>query len=195
MAERVLIFDTTLRDGEQSPGYSMNTKEKLELARQLARLGVDIIEAGFPIASVDDFEAVKAVAQQLKGGPIIAGLCRAKDVDIDRYRVGVPLVNVISIGAGGGSIAWIDGQGLLHVGPQSAEAVPGPACYMRGGTEATVTDALVVLGYLNQSALLGGRMPIDAHRARAALQTKVAAPLGLSEKRYSNVIVFVNRCI
>ena len=84
MVERVLIFDTTLRDGEQSPGYSMNTKEKLELARQLARLGVDVIEAGFPIASVDDFEAVKAVAQQLKGGPIIAGLCRAKDVDIDR---------------------------------------------------------------------------------------------------------------
>ncbi len=84
MAERVLIFDTTLRDGEQSPGYSMNTKEKLEMARQLARLGVDIIEAGFPIASIDDFEAVKAVAQQLKGGPIIAGLARAKDVDIDR---------------------------------------------------------------------------------------------------------------
>ncbi len=93
-----------------------------------------------------------------------------KDVDIDRYRVGVPLVNVISIGAGGGSIAWIDAQGLLHVGPQSAEAVPGPACYMRGGTEATVTDALVVLGYLNQTALLGGRMPIDADSARAALR-------------------------
>ncbi len=84
MAERILIFDTTLRDGEQSPGYSMNTKEKLELARQLARLGVDIIEAGFPIASEDDFEAVKTIAQTLKGGPIIAGLCRAKDLDIDR---------------------------------------------------------------------------------------------------------------
>jgi N-methylhydantoinase A len=106
-----------------------------------------------------------------------------KDVDIDRYRVGVPLVNVISIGAGGGSIAWIDAQGLLHVGPQSAEAVPGPACYMRGGTEATVTDALVVLGYLNQTALLGGRMPIDADAARAALQTKVADPLGLGPER------------
>ncbi len=106
-----------------------------------------------------------------------------KDVDIDRYRVGVPLVNVISIGAGGGSIAWIDAQGLLHVGPQSAEAIPGPACYMRGGTEATVTDALVVLGYLNQSALLGGRMPIDAGLARAALQTRVADPLGLSPER------------
>jgi len=84
MAERILIFDTTLRDGEQSPGYSMNTKEKLEMAKQLARLGVDVLEAGFPIASEDDFEAVKAVAQQLKGGPIIAGLCRARDIDIDR---------------------------------------------------------------------------------------------------------------
>jgi 2-isopropylmalate synthase len=84
MAERILVFDTTLRDGEQSPGYSMNTKEKIELAKQLARLGVDVLEAGFPIASEDDFEAVRAVAQALRGGPIIAGLARAKDIDIDR---------------------------------------------------------------------------------------------------------------
>jgi 2-isopropylmalate synthase len=84
MTERILIFDTTLRDGEQSPGYSMNTKEKVELAKQLARLGVDVLEAGFPIASQDDFEAVRAVAKSLKNGPIIAGLARAKDVDIDR---------------------------------------------------------------------------------------------------------------
>jgi 2-isopropylmalate synthase len=84
MAERILIFDTTLRDGEQSPGYSMNTKEKVELAKQLARLGVDVMEAGFPIASQDDFEAVRAVASTLKNGPIVAGLARAKDVDIDR---------------------------------------------------------------------------------------------------------------
>lgn len=106
-----------------------------------------------------------------------------KDVDIGRYRVGIPLVNVISIGAGGGSIAWIDAQGLLHVGPQSAEALPGPACYARGGTEATVTDALVVLGYLNQEALLGGEMPIDVEAARAAVRDKVASPLGLSLER------------
>lgn len=84
MTERILIFDTTLRDGEQSPGYSMNTKEKVELAKQLARLGVDVMEAGFPIASQDDFEAVRAVAKTLKDGPIIAGLARAKDADIDR---------------------------------------------------------------------------------------------------------------
>lgn len=106
-----------------------------------------------------------------------------KDVDIGRYRVGIPLVNVTSIGAGGGSIAWIDCQGLMHVGPQSAEALPGPACYKRGGTQATVTDALVVLGYLNQEALLGGEMPIDAEAARTAIEDRVAKPLGISLER------------
>ncbi len=84
MATRIMIFDTTLRDGEQSPGYSMNTREKLELARQLARLRVDIIEAGFPIASPDDFEAVKVVSQNIRDGVIVAGLCRTRDQDIDR---------------------------------------------------------------------------------------------------------------
>jgi N-methylhydantoinase A len=111
-----------------------------------------------------------------------------KDVDIGRYRVGIPLVNVISIGAGGGSIAWLDRQGMLHAGPQSAEAVPGPACYMRGGTDATVTDALVVLGYLNQEALLGGRMPIDPDAARAAVTNHVARPLGLPLERAAHGI-------
>src|SRR3990170_596085 len=84
MGKRILIFDTTLRDGEQSPGCSMNTKEKLEMARQLARLKVDVIEAGFAIASEDDFEAVKTISQNVKGGPIIASLSRARDIDIDR---------------------------------------------------------------------------------------------------------------
>jgi N-methylhydantoinase A len=106
-----------------------------------------------------------------------------KDVDIGRYRVGIPLVNVISIGAGGGSIASLDAHGLLRVGPESAEAIPGPACYKRGGTEATVTDALVVLGYLNGTALLGGRMPIDADAAAAAVSDRVAAPLGIGRER------------
>ena len=80
---RILIFDTTLRDGEQSPGASMNLEEKLEVAKQLARLKVDVIEAGFPNCSPGDFEAVKAVAQQIKG-PVIAGLSRAMEADIDR---------------------------------------------------------------------------------------------------------------
>jgi 2-isopropylmalate synthase len=81
--DRVLIFDTTLRDGEQSPGISLNTAEKLEIAHQLARLGVDIIEAGFPIASPGDFEAVQAIAREVRG-PVIAGLARAHAADVER---------------------------------------------------------------------------------------------------------------
>ncbi|MBE3581418.1 MAG: 2-isopropylmalate synthase [Thermoanaerobacteraceae bacterium] len=80
---RIYIFDTTLRDGEQSPGVSLNVQEKLEIARQLARLKVDVIEAGFPIASRGDFEAVKAVAQEIEG-PAIAALARVNERDIDR---------------------------------------------------------------------------------------------------------------
>ena len=80
---RVIIFDTTLRDGEQSPGISLNTAEKLEIAHQLARLGVDVIEAGFPISSPGDFEAVRAIAREVHG-PVIAGLARAHSADIER---------------------------------------------------------------------------------------------------------------
>ena len=83
MKDRVYIFDTTLRDGEQSPGISLNVREKLEVAEELARLGVDVIEAGFPITSPGDFEAVSTIARQVKG-PVVAGLARAVDADIDR---------------------------------------------------------------------------------------------------------------
>ena len=83
MGRKIYIFDTTLRDGEQSAGINLNTAEKLEVARQLARLRVDVIEAGFPISSRGDFEAVKAIAQEVRG-PVIAGLARANFKDIDR---------------------------------------------------------------------------------------------------------------
>jgi 2-isopropylmalate synthase len=83
MSENVIIFDTTLRDGEQSPGISLDVAEKLEIAEQLARLGVDVIEAGFPIASQGDFEAVEAIATAVRG-PVIAGLSRTGFADIDR---------------------------------------------------------------------------------------------------------------
>jgi 2-isopropylmalate synthase len=83
MSEKVFIFDTTLRDGEQSPGCSMNLAEKLQMARQLDRLGVDILEGGFPIASQGDFEAVKAISAEIRR-PIIAALARANQLDIDR---------------------------------------------------------------------------------------------------------------
>jgi 2-isopropylmalate synthase len=83
MSDHIVIFDTTLRDGEQSPGCSMNMEEKLRMARQLEALGVDVIEAGFPISSDEDFEAVKTVAKEVRG-PVIAGLARAVPLDIER---------------------------------------------------------------------------------------------------------------
>ena len=80
--DKVKIFDTTLRDGEQAPGASLGQREKLEIAEALAHLGVDIIEAGFPISSKGDFKAVQAVARSIKG-PVICGLARAVKNDID----------------------------------------------------------------------------------------------------------------
>ncbi|MGZ5569292.1 MAG: 2-isopropylmalate synthase, partial [Limisphaerales bacterium] len=80
--DRIVIFDTTLRDGEQCPGASMNLREKLEVARQLARLNVDVIEAGFPVISDGDFEAVQTIAKEVKG-PVICGLARCVPKDID----------------------------------------------------------------------------------------------------------------
>src|SRR5438874_13332984 len=82
MANRIHIFDTTLRDGEQSPGASLNVQEKLEIARQLERLGVDIIEAGFPISSPGDFQAVQEISRLIKNCTV-CGLTRAGEKDID----------------------------------------------------------------------------------------------------------------
>src|SRR5947209_16323834 len=105
---RVLIFDTTLRDGEQSPGISLNTQEKLEIAHQLARLGVDIIEAGFPITSPGDFEAVQAIARTVEG-PVIAALARTHVADIDAAW------NAVRDAAGTGAAGGAGGAGGARI--------------------------------------------------------------------------------
>ena len=96
------------------------------------------------------------------------------------YPVKLPAVNLIEIGAGGGSISRVDGMGLLKVGPDSAGADPGPACYGRGGTEPTVTDADLVMGYLNPEFFLGGEMKLDRGAAERAIGERLARPMGLS---------------
>lgn len=101
------------------------------------------------------------------------------EAHIGPYPVGVPMVDMHTIGAGGGSIARLDAGGLLHVGPQSAGADPGPACYGRGGREPTVTDANLIMGRLLPDHFLGGKMRLDTHAARAAI-SRIAAPLGIS---------------
>ncbi|MGF1623336.1 MAG: hydantoinase/oxoprolinase family protein [Alphaproteobacteria bacterium] len=100
----------------------------------------------------------------------------------------VPMIDIRTIGAGGGSIAWIDKGGLLRVGPQSAGAMPGPACYGRGGTAATVTDANVVLGRIDPGFFLGGAMKLDAAAARAAVET-VAEAIGKDAEETALAIV------
>ena len=106
-----------------------------------------------------------------------------KNIDFLRYRIGVPMIQVETLGAGGGSIGWIDEMGLMQMGPQSAGSDPGPACYGQGGKLPTVSDANLVLGYLNPDGLVGGRLPLDAAKAREAVKVNLADPLGLSVER------------
>ena len=103
----------------------------------------------------------------------------SRTIQVEHQPIGVPGVEVHSIGAGGGSIAWIDPGGALRVGPRSAGARPGPACYGKEGEEPTVTDANVVLGYLSPDAFLGGRRQLRGDLAHRAVLTKVGEPLGL----------------
>ncbi|MFZ4807949.1 MAG: hydantoinase/oxoprolinase family protein [Hyphomicrobiaceae bacterium] len=103
-----------------------------------------------------------------------------RSAKLERIPIRVPVIDINAIGAGGGSIAWIDDGGALRVGPQSAEAVPGPACYGRGGEQPTVTDAALVLGRLGGATRLGGELTLDLEAARRVVSRVVASPLGLT---------------
>jgi N-methylhydantoinase A len=96
------------------------------------------------------------------------------------HPIRVPVIDLAEVSAGGGSIAWIDPGGALRVGPESAGAEPGPVCYGQGGERPTVTDADLLLGYLNPAGLLGGALTVDVERARAAVERAIARPLGMS---------------
>jgi N-methylhydantoinase A len=149
-----------------SPGPAGGGLGTRELARRLGLdpvIATDVGGTSFDIGTVVDGEAGYADA------PVFA-----------KYPVALPIIDVTSIGAGGGSIAWVEQDtGVLRVGPQSAGAAPGPACYGAGGTEPTVTDANVVLGGIDPDNFLGGRMRLDAELALDAVRTAVADPLGL----------------
>ena len=95
------------------------------------------------------------------------------------YPIRTPVIDLVEIGAGGGSIAWIDSGGILRVGPRSAGADPGPVCYQQGGTEPTITDANLVLGRISSDYFLGGEMPLDMDAARRAIKERCAGPLGM----------------
>ncbi len=137
---------------------------------------VGLVQDGTPRIT-KDYE-VGSVAQPGSGGFRAGG-----------YPIRTPVIDLVEIGAGGGSIAWVDPGGILRVGPQSAGADPGPACYGQGGTEPTVTDANLVLGRLNPGYLLGGDLKLDSTLAHSAVEQRIAEPLGLDVVRAAHSIV------
>jgi N-methylhydantoinase A len=148
-----------------------------------------------------DENASSIIVADTGGTTYDVSLVRRGEIPVSRdtwigppYRglmVGFPWVDVRSVGAGGGSIARVDSGGLLHVGPQSAGASPGPVCYGRGGTEPTVSDAALVLGYLDPRFFLGGTMALDREAAARAIDARIAQPLKIDATRAAAAILSV----
>ncbi len=180
----------SLRRFPRSRALMMKSDGGAASARMLHRTPIETVLSG-PVAGViggrhlGDLNGVENVITFDTGGTssdmaVLPGRPLFKsEVSVARHPLRTHTVDIETIGAGGGSIAAVD-LGVLKVGPRSAGAAPGPACYGRGGTEPTLTDALVVLGHLSPSALLEGAMPISSAKARDAVTSRVAAPLGLS---------------
>ncbi len=150
-----------------------------EIARKLGIENIISFDVGGTTADVclvEKYNPLVAVEREFGGYPV-----RSSTIDS------------LSVGAGGGSIAWSDSGGFLHVGPQSAGADPGPVCYGNGGTEPTVTDANLVLGRLNPDGLLSGRLAVDVEAARRAIEIKVGTPHGLSvEEAAAGILTILN---
>jgi N-methylhydantoinase A len=144
-------------------GPAAGAQASAYLARADAQRGLVTLDMGGTSADIAFIEG---------GAPL-----EVTEAVIARRQVDVPALDMTTISAGGGSIAWIDGGGFLNVGPQSAGADPGPACYGHGGQRPTVTDADLVCGYLNPDYFLGGAQRLDLAAARAALETHIGAPL------------------
>jgi N-methylhydantoinase A len=125
---------------------------------------------------VEGGEVTRSLEYQVGGG-IMTG---SRLLTGAGYLLKVPAIDLAEVGAGGGSIVWIDPGGALQVGPHSAGAAPGPVCYDQGGTQPTITDANVILGYINPQYLVGGTLPLNADKARQVFETEIARPLGLS---------------
>lgn len=161
-----------------SSGRSAGVVGAARLGSSLAKGDIIVFDMGGTTASaslVQKGEIARATEYEFRDGISTP----SRFIKAGGYMMSVPTIDVAEVGSGAGSIAWVDAGGLLHVGPVSAGAEPGPACYGRGGSRATVTDANVALGLLPER-LAGGAMRLDPTLARAAIERDVALPLGLS---------------
>jgi N-methylhydantoinase A len=184
-----------------SVGGVMHVDDVIERPIYLVRSGPSLAPvAGRAYASEEGFAEGSVIVCDTGGTSFDVSLVRGSDLVATReawlgprftgHLTGLSAVDVRSIGAGGGSIAWVDDGGLLRVGPQSAGSNPGPAAYRLGGREPTVTDAAAVLGYLDPDFFLGGRIVLDVDAARAAIEP-VAAALGIGSDRCASAILAV----
>ena len=196
------LESAAIRDGMKAPLFIMKSNGGVTSADLAARQAIHTVLSG-PVAGVMGATRVSSDAGHpnfisVDVGGTSADICLVRDgrpdVTVERSIGGLPLqlpmLDIATIGAGGGSIARVSPTGGLAVGPESAGASPGPACYGQGGTEPTVTDARLVLGHLPQH-LLGGEMRIDRELARAAITQRVAEPLGLTAEDAAAGIVEV----
>ncbi len=166
----VMPFSSVISGGKSVhtllSGPAAGAKASAYLAEETAKNGLVTIDMGGTSADIAFIEG---------GVPL-----EVTEGVIARRQVDVPALDMTTISAGGGSIAWVDDAGFLNIGPQSAGAVPGPACYGRGGARATVTDADLICGYINPDYFLGGSQTLSLQAARQAIEKDVAQPLGLS---------------
>lgn len=156
--------------------------------------------ASGPVAGVwygDLYRADNLITMDMGGTSFDTSLVKNREISVspqqivaDVYHIGLPTVDVHAIGAGGGTIAWLDPAGGLHVGPQSAGADPGPACYMKGGTQPTVTDANLVLGRLNPNNFIGGKITLNEKAARKAISS-IAELKGMEIEEMARAIVTI----
>ena len=162
---------------ESGPAGGVVGAGKLAEAKGLAKIITFDMGGTTAKASMVEGGQIMRAQEQSVGAGIMAG---SRLLTGAGYVCKVPAIDLAEIGAGGGSLVWIDKGGALQIGPESAGAKPGPVCYGQGGTVPTVTDANVVLGYINPGHLVGGALKLDAAKARAALETQIAKPLGLT---------------
>lgn len=136
--------------------------------------------AGVPNIITVDIGGTSADISTIPGG--VVKIMNPRDTYVSGHPVLTPMIDLVTIGAGGGSVAYLDEAGAFHVGPRSAGSEPGPACYGRGGTEPTVTDAQIVLGRLDPDMALGGDLKLDAALSHKAIEERIAKPLGMTVK-------------
>ena len=191
--------------GIRSPLHIMQSNGGVMAAATASRRSVQTILSG-PAAGVVGAQAIAGqvgadnfISIDMGGTSLDVSLCYGREMrlttenEVADLPVKVPMIDIHTLGAGGGSIAWIDPGGALRVGPQSAGADPGPACYGRGGALPTVTDANLVLGRLSPDYFVGGEMQLDLDAAREAVRTVVAEPLGLTvEGAAAGMIAVIN---